>query len=258
MTFDAAQYQEVLTKINAGMEYLSEKIAEVARAIEAALANTSLPQTFRDALEWMAHEITDLANQIWQKIKQLLLGAGAPAMFFDYAYRWQDIRGAASGVSGQLKPEAMPAAGSWSGPAATAYTKIIPPQGDAANQISTISKGTSTALNACAAAGVVFYVALGIIIVKLVAALIYAIPFLATGVFTLTGVTLIVEKASVSSAEIIAAVTTLIGVLTAQAATMVDLHGDAVDNSAFPGGHWPRARAAGPYADATVGGGHGH
>lgn len=256
MSISVAQYQDAITKINQGMDDLSAKIQQVPQAANAALANTSLPQEVRDAIVWAAQKITELANQICQKIKELLVGAAAPVAFFSYADGWQDIRGITTGVAGQLKPEAMPAAVPWSGPAADAYKKVIRPQGDAANKIGTISGNTAIALDACAVAGQTFYVALGIILVKFIAATVTAIAAFGTGVFAPAGAALIVEEASLNTGLIIAAVTTLVGVLSAQASAMVALHGEAVDNSSFPGGHWPNPIAAGPYDHASVTDGH--
>jgi hypothetical protein len=48
-----------------------------------------------------------------------------------------------------------------------------------------------------------------------------------------------VGDTTVSAGLIIAAVTTLTALLTAQTQQMVSLHGQTVDNTVFPGGKWP-------------------
>lgn len=254
--FSEAQFQTTLTAIEKGIGDLSAKIAEVPEAANRALSNTSLPRDVQDAIVWTARKITELATAVMQKIKELLVGAAAPIAFFNSAHGWQDVRGVASGVAGQLKPTAMPAAASWTGSAAAAYTKVISPQGDAANKIGSISDKTAVALTTCAVAGLTFYVALGVILVKFTAAMIAAIAAFGTGVFSPAGAALIIEEAAVNTGMIVAAVSTLTAVLGAQAAGMVTLHGEAVDNGAFPGGHWPNPIAAGRYDDATVANGH--
>lgn len=53
---------------------------------------------------------------------------------------------------------------------------------------------------------------------------------------------------------ITAAVGALITLLGTQAQQMVSLHGKAIDNSAYPGGHWPDP-TAGDFRNSSVQGG---
>ncbi|HEX2297087.1 MAG TPA: hypothetical protein VHH34_00975, partial [Pseudonocardiaceae bacterium] len=116
-------------------------------------------------------------------------------------------------------------------------------QPTAATQIETSADKIAAALNICAVAGLAFYVALGVILIKFITATIAAIAALGSVVFSWAGAALIVEEAGVNTALIITAVTTLVAVLGAQAQQMAIIEGEAVDNSAFPGGHWPDALA---------------
>jgi len=168
-----------------------------------------------------------------------------PIILFKHAWDWQDLRGDASTVAGQLDAEALGAARKWEGPAAEAYKKVIPPQNKAATQIGTVAKNTAVSLTVCAAAGLAFYVALGVILVKFIAAMVTAIAALGSAVFSWAGAAIIVEEAGVNSGLIIAAVSALSAALGAQASQMSSLHGDAVDNAFFPGGHWPKAATNG-------------
>ncbi|MGQ0839136.1 hypothetical protein [Actinokineospora sp.] len=251
MTFSEAQFNEVVTKINQGMNDLSGKIGEVPQAANAAMDHWYIPGFIKDAIRWCAEKITELATWIWNKIKEVLVGVAAPVYFFKYAFDWQDIRGIANGVTGQLKPEAMPASQVWSGSAATAYKAQIKPQGDAANKLSVIADKTATALQISAAAGLVFYVAIGAILVKFIVAMVAAIAAFGSAVFSWAGAAIIVEEAGVNSALIWAAVGALTAALAAQAQQMIVLHGETIDASFFPGGKWPDPLAAG-YSDGTV------
>lgn len=103
----------------------------------------------------------------------------------------------------------------------------------------------------CAAAGLAFYLALGIIVVKFIVAMVGVIVALGSVAFSWAGVALAVEEAGVNTGLIIAAVTTLTAVLGAQAQQMVTLHGEAVDASTFPGGRWPDP-TTGSYHDGSV------
>lgn len=106
-------------------------------------------------------------------------------------------------------------------------------------------------LGICAAAGLAFYLVIGIILVKFIVAMVGVIAAIGSVAFSWAGVALAVEEAGVNTGLIIAAVTTLTAVLGAQAQQLVTLHGEAVDNSAFPGGHWPDP-TAGSYNDGSV------
>ena len=154
-------------------------------------------------------------------------------------------------MSGQLNPAALPAGKHWKGAAADAYSTIFPLQGGAATRIGTIADKTAVALGICAAAGLAFYLALGIILVKFIVAMVGVIIALGSVAFSWAGVALAVEEAGVNTGLIIAAVTTLTAVLAAQAQQMVTLHGEAVDASTFPDGRWPDP-ITGAYRDGSV------
>lgn len=225
------------------MDDLPNKIEEVPEVANRTLSKWYIPGFIKDAIKWLAEKMCELAGWIWDKIKEVLKGVVAPVYFYKYALDWQDVRGFASGVGGQATQDAMTDTQSWEGDAADAYHKIINPQGKAADKIGTISDKVATALTICAAAGLAFYVAIGVIIVKFIAAMITAIGLLGTAVLSWAGAGLIVEEAGVNTGLIIAAVTTLTALLGAQAQQMVALHGEAVDNGTFPGGNWPAPTA---------------
>jgi uncharacterized protein YukE len=251
MAFSEAQFQAAVDKINSGMSDLSGKIGQIRPTAESAVDHWYIPGFVADAVLWLADKAISLANAIWDKIVELLKGVAAPVYFFKYAFEWEDIRGLASGVSSELHPAALPAGKQWKGAAAEAYSKIIPLQASAATRIGTIADKTATGLGLCAAAGLAFYLALGIILVKFIVAMVGVIVALGSVAFSWAGVALAVEEAGVNTGLIIAAVTTLTAVLGVQAQQMVTLHGEAVDASTFPGGRWPDP-ITGSYRDGSV------
>ncbi len=251
MEFSEAQLNETLEKISSGITDLSAKIDEVPRAAHAAMDHWYIPDFMGDAIEWCATKICELAKWLLNKIKEALVGVAAPICFFNYSIDWQDIRGLANGITGRLKPEAMPAVTSWTGSGANAYKTIIKPQGDAAAKIGTISDKISTSLYVCALAGLTFYVAIAIILAKFIAAMAVGIAAFSSAVFSWAGAALVVEEAGVNSGLIWTAISLLVGLLGAQAQQLIAVHGETVDNSAFPGGKWPDPLSS-TYNDATV------
>jgi hypothetical protein len=170
---------------------------------------------------------------------------------FRYAWEWMDVKGMATDVSSRLRPEALTVDRYWRGPAFDGYAGTIVPQANAAARIGAIADKTGMSLGACGAAAAAFYLALGVIVVKFIAAAIAAIAAFGSAVFSWAGAAIIVEEAAVNTAAITTAVGLLMAVLTAQATVMVVLHGEAADGTSLPGAHWPGARSD-RFSDATV------
>ncbi|MEU5553621.1 hypothetical protein ABZ738_28010 [Micromonospora sp. NPDC047793] len=105
---------------------------------------------------------------------------------------------------------------------------------------------TSGHLLACAAAGAAFYTTLEVVLAKLIVAAIAAITAFGSAVFSWAGAAIVVEEAGVNTAIVATAVTTLSAFLAAQATSMVNLHGEAVDSRSFPGSKWPSLNSATP------------
>lgn len=257
MAFSEAQFQATINKIESGMSDIAERIAQIRPTAQSAVSHWYIPDVVADMVLWLADKAVNLAKMIWEKIADLLRGAAAPVRFFADAFAWEDIRGLASGMSGELNPALLPVGRHWAGPAAQAYQKIIPSQAGAAEALATIADTTAVALGVCAAAGLAFYLALGVILVKFIVALLGVIAALGSVAFSWAGVALAVEEAGVNTGLIIAAVTTLTAVLGTQAQQIVTLHGQAVGDSAFPGGHWPDPTTD-SYRDGSVRDGSAH
>ncbi|WP_035286688.1 hypothetical protein [Actinokineospora spheciospongiae] len=251
MAFSEAQFQAAVDKINTGMNDLSAKMGEILPAARAGVNHWYVPDFVADMVIWSAEKAVSLAKSIWDKIVEVLKGVAAPVYFFKYAFDWQDVRGLASDVAGSVKPEALTGTSAWHGSAADAYRKNIPPQGAAATRVGTVADKASVALGICAAAGLAFYIAIGVILVKFIVAMIAVVAAMGSVAFSWAGVALAVEEAGVNTGLIIAAISALTAVLGAQAQQLVALHGEARDNSVFPGGTWPDPVAA-TYGDGTV------
>lgn len=240
-SFSPTQHQAVLDKINSGMRTISnEKIPELTSATDSLLGTWYVPGPVKDAVKWLVDEIINTAKSVLHTVEELLEGAAMPVIFFEYAWKWEDIKGAASDAASGITPQRV-AVQDWTGSAATAYTNAVQPQSTAAGQIGTIAGNTATSLLACAAAGLAFYVSVGIIVFQLVAALVSAIALVGSIVFSWAGLTMVAADSGVSAGLIIAAVSTLSALLGVEASQMVSLHGQAEDSTAFPGGRWPLA-----------------
>jgi hypothetical protein len=241
VAFSVAQYEAVISRLDAGTQTLGAKIPDVAAAANAVLADWFVPGPVKEAVKWLAEKIVEIAEWVWNKIVELLKGAAAPVYMFEYAWAWQDIRGTATGVASELTPAVVGISQDWQGAAADAYAKAVAPQTAAAAQIGSIAGQTATSLTLCATGALTFYVALGIIVAEFIAQLVAAVVAIGSIVFSWAGLAMVAEDCGVNAGMIWAAVGTLAALLGTQASQMAALHGQAVDHSAFPGGHWPQA-----------------
>lgn len=249
MSVSEAQYRAAVDAVRTALDDLGVKIDEVAAAANAAAA-IALP-LFREAIIWAGEELVRLARSVWDQIVELLKGAAAPVNMIFYALDWNEVRGAATTVQGNVRFEQLAVDDHWQGGAAESYKFAIKPQSDAAGKVGSLAGSAAFALGTCAAAGLAFYVALGLILVKFVAAMAAAVVAFGSAVFSWAGVLLIAEEAAVNTSFITGLLTTLTAVLSAQALHFVTLRGEIADNSVFTGGQWPRSTAE-LYSDATV------
>ncbi|MEJ3750052.1 hypothetical protein WEI85_43170 [Actinomycetes bacterium KLBMP 9797] len=248
-----AQYEAAVDKLVAGTHDLANELQQVAPAAEAATNHWYVNPFLAAKIIELANKMVELGTKILEKIAELLKGAVAPIYMTTNSMDWMEIKGLATGVAGRLKPEGLTVDFHWKGAGSDAYVKQIRPQADAAARIGTMADKTAMSLIVCAGAALAFYLALGVIVVKFIAALVAAIAAFGTAVLSWAGAALIVEEAGVNTALILSAVGALLAVLGAQAKEMVTLRGEANDGTAFtgPGGTWPNAATAN-FSDATV------
>jgi len=250
--FSKAQFENLAADFNTGLNDFSLKMDDLSAAVDKAANRWFVTPPARKVIQLAGQKALDAAKEAWQFIKDLGEGILAPVMMFIHAWEWMDVRGAASGVSSSLSSHHLVVDDSdWSGKARDAYVNSAAGHSTAAAKISTIANSTSDTLLVCAAAGVAFYGLLVAVLVKLIAAIKVAIAAFASLVFSPVGVALILEEAGVNTVLIGGALTALATFVGAQAHGMVKLHGEAVDNSAFPGGKWPSPNTK-TFNDATV------
>jgi hypothetical protein len=254
--FSPAQFQATIGKIEAGMSDFSNYLDKFIPTATDRANDWYIPPQVGDALIWIAKKSLEIGEDMLDWLIDLVKGVFAPIFMFKDAYDWMEVRGAANGVAGELSEQYLVVDDSdWSGSARDAYVKLAKAQATAATRVGSIATKTATYLMACAAAGAVFYLALAVVVVKLVAAAITALAAIGSAIFSWAGAGLILEEAGVNTAIIASAVGTLSAFLVACCTAMINLHGEAVDPDGFPGGKWPQANSS-QYSDATVTDGH--
>lgn len=242
MSFSIAEFQAAIDKVNQGMDDISAKMQELPQAANSAIDHWYIPDFIADAVIWLCEKIMDLAQQIWAKIVEVLKGVAAPVYFYMYSQDINAMSASAQGVVANLADGQLAKSSEWKGDAADAYKNEVSSQRDAAGELSTIMDSMAGSLTASAVAGLLFYVGLGVIIVKFVLAMIAAVAAFGSAVVSWAGAALIVEEAGVNLAAIGILVSTLLALLGDQVKEMLSLQ-QAASSDKFPHGAWPKAIA---------------
>ncbi len=241
-------YLGVMDEAGVGLRRFREIVDALPAAAARALAPWYVPASVRAVVSGLVDEAVAAARDVAALIGELLAGAAAPVTLFRLAWRWRDIAGTASDVTATLADQRTDA---WAGSASQAYAAATAAQGRASAQLGTVAGGVAANLAECASAAVPFYLALAVVVARLVAAAVTAAAAFGTAVLSLAGIELILTEALGGLATVSALLSTLGVCLAAQARGLVGLHGLAVDHTAYPGGRWPGPHTD-SYADATV------
>ena len=242
MGFSQAQHDAATNKVKSGIQQIAVKNQLVMPAASKATSHWYLPDGVKKAIMWAAKKLTEISEWTMKKLGELLEGMAAPGLFYRVGWDWENVKGKASGIQGSVNPDALKSS-RWEGMAKDDYLKAIKLQAPAAGRIKDIANSTANSLFLCATAGMMFYASLAFIAFKSIGVLEIATVALLSGVFSWAGLLAALSDAGVNAGLIWGAVTLLTACLLAQTHQMGALHGETVDNTTFPQGHWPKATA---------------
>lgn len=239
-----SQYQSVADQLQSGVVKLSQKSAELRPTAKKAGDKWYIPQKMADAIVWIAEKLEGVVKWVLEKIEDALKAILAPATLFMKSLDWMnDIKPPASTVQGHTDFKALKAPLQWEGSAATTYTNAVRGQSSAAGRVSAIAESVSMSCAICAGAGLLFYISLAAIVVKLIAATVAAIGALMTGVGAPVAAGIFLEEAAVDSTAVWAAVGGLSAALGTQVEELLRIKSETQAPSDFPGGRWPTGTA---------------
>lgn len=242
MGFSQAQHDAAINKTKSGIQQIAGKNQQVMPAASKATSHWYLPDSVKKAVMWVAKKLTEISDWTMKKLGELLEGAAAPGLFFRVGWDWENVKGRASNVQGSVNPDALKSS-RWEGMAKDDYLKAIKLQAPAAGRIKDVASSTATSLFVCATAGMVFYATLAFIAYKSIGVLTGALVLLLSGVLSWAALLGALSDAGVNAGLIWGALSLLGACVYAQAQQMGTLHGETVDNTTFPQGHWPKATA---------------
>ncbi|MCX4746685.1 hypothetical protein OG455_14350 [Kitasatospora sp. NBC_01287] len=239
--FSPSQHEAVVDKLNSGLPKAQNNVAVVRRNAYSVSESLFLPPGAGDVIKHLADEVVKAFKWLLDEFVAVMEGVGAPLLFWENADQWQTIRGLASTVAGQTTPGVLGSTGDWTGDTATAYTKAIAPQSTAAASLASIADKTSQALVTCAGTGLAFYATIALLLVQFIGIQVAAAAADTTVVGAIPGLLVALGGTASTGSLMLAALVGIGALLGPQATQMVTLHGLAMDNGAFPGGHWPKA-----------------
>ncbi|MEV4130499.1 hypothetical protein [Nocardia sp. NPDC049707] len=261
MTFDIGSYNSVIDQIEKLLKQVDDgRVSGVPNALNNAenLPYVRLVPPLLRACKLCAEKMIDLAKWVWDKVVDLLKGVIAPVYMYMRSQDWNDVRNTVTTIQSTIDPNNLEGNRQWKGAAQLSYLKTGTTQSQSAGKIGEIADKAKTALEICAAASLVFYIAILNMIRQFLIALAAGIAALATGVGAPAGLSDIAAASGVTAASVWAALALLTPLLAAQGKALLDLEAAASDNSTFPEGangvsQWPDPKTS-TFNDASVDG----
>lgn len=255
-TFSLTEFQTCEKGLSDGLQTLGLKLNLLDQAIVGFKGSPWIPDVLEEPIKEAGRAIWDALKKVYETIKDLVASIWAPVTLYQRSTDWTDLRSVSSAVEADLTPEALSTDTLWYGSAAEAYRKVIPLQQSATSWVSTAEDTLSSSLLSTAAAGLVFYLALAALLVKLIAAAVAAIAAFGSAVFSWAGLLIILEEVGVDSLTVMILVAELTSYIAGEWTGKSGISSVTSDNSSFPGASngerlWPRG-ATESYSDATV------
>lgn len=252
----AAELEAVGTKIASGITECQGHLAAIPGAVNSFMGSWAaalIPDSVKQWAVDCANAFLNACSTFLGKVGEFLQGIAMPIIALVKTWDWLDVQKEAARISEAIDPAANMALrvnDIWKGPAASAYAEAIKPQAGKAKHISDSAGKVSLSLGIVGAAGLAFYIAIGVILVKFIAACVVIIAAFASVAFSWAGLALAVEEAAVNTGMVIAAVAALTACLAVQVQQAASIEGDLM--AAFPNGSWPNPAVAN-FSDASMG-----
>ena len=181
--------------------------------------------------------IVEATKWMVDKVGALLMNAVAPIQLAAKSFLWvPDVQKPMTELAANIAPSQLISEEYWEGLAYRAYLKAVDDQPGAATAIASIGGGMATQLLICAAAGLLAYVGMGVLIVQFIATLIASAAGVASVVFSWAGIAAAAADTFLTAAAAAAIIGGLVAILTATGEAMLAMRSSMAN---FPGADWP-------------------
>jgi hypothetical protein len=239
--FSLSQYQEITAKLAENPHSIRLRQTELQVKAQRLADEWYIPEPVAETIIEIMNLINSSIDQTMATLELALDAVTAPWTMWEKHDGWQALRGTATGVAADVNLSTLGSTGSWTGAAAAAYTRAIPPQSAAAARLGSIAGKAQGVLAMTAITGLVFYAAVLAEVVQVSIALVTADAATDTGVGAPAGLLVALGGSAKCAATLSSLVAALLTFLGAQALALSDLQSEAAEMTAFPFGHWPQA-----------------
>ena len=252
MTFNLAQYEATVRRLDSGLVELSRLVDRIPAAATAAAGRWYMTAPMSRSLVQLSSMLAGVGAYAVNQVRDLMKGAAAPVLLISDVGTWGDVRGVATTFVGELQPAALSVDYHWKGRAAEAYKAVIPAHTAAAARIGVMADKTQFALGWSVSAALAFYAGLLVVVIQLIVAFVgvLATPRDRRVLLGGPGPSRQESQRGMRSKSV-RSVVLLATAIGTQVVQLGNLHSEAADASAFPGGHWPGSLTD-RYSDATV------
>ncbi|MEV0299466.1 hypothetical protein [Nocardia sp. NPDC050710] len=246
-TFDSAAYQDVWDKLKEYIQNIDDYLTNDAPDAISAGQNsyaTKVTPGLSEFIKTCGEKMLAALKWLWEKLMDLIEGIAAPIFMAQRSFEWSDAKGDYSGVAAAINPKQLLALKEWKGDAQEAYEKTVEAQRDAILKMEETAETCRNHLMVAAAAGLLLYAGVAIVVNKFVTALAFIIAAVASGFGAVPGFAGFWTISGVTAAELSAAIAAITLFVTDQAKAWSDIKAATTNNSAFQKGddgsiRWP-------------------
>ncbi|MEV8506290.1 hypothetical protein AB0368_15850 [Actinoplanes sp. NPDC051475] len=237
------EFRDLLAKMDTKLKDIDASSAKLFDRSNRAML--LLPPGVSDMLHDALVKLRDLMAKFFDEIAKVVLNPGWPPGLYSTGNAWtSQVGGPISSLSGKLTTDQMRIDNFWTGPAADAYSAILPSQQKAVEAIKQATDVLDSNLTKAAAGIVVLWIG----VIAAVASYLIELVAESGAAATVVGAPPAAAAAGVSTAKVIGLVIAAIGVFATYAALLADsistMRQTMYANSAFPDGKWPTSTAA--------------
>jgi hypothetical protein len=201
-----------------------------------------LPGDFGNELAAALAQLRRMFDEAMADLAALIAQAGSPDTLRAAGAVWAgEVGGTVSRLAGLATLNGVRADDYWSGVAADAYRNTLPAQQAALTMIKSAGDEIDATLNALASAIIRFWFAVAVTVVGFAVAVASAVATASTGVGAPVGVTIAVAAVAATGVAVNEAVTDLATITTDIRDQAAGLQRRLANDTAFPGGRWPRS-----------------
>ncbi|ROT26075.1 hypothetical protein EF879_25975 [Micromonospora sp. HM5-17] len=211
-----------------------------------------LPPPLAQKLNNALNKLNELIKKFFEEIAKIFLNPGWPFGLMSAGNDWTaKVGGPATQQAAKINEEQMRIDNHWQGPAAEAYSKVLPSQKDALNAIKTATDAIDSNLQKTAYGIFGLWAAIVIAVAMFVAELTAETAAAATVV----GAPPAAAGAGASTAKVVGLITAIVAAFVAYVGTLVDsltsLRQTLASSAAFPGGKWPKSTTS-DFSDGSI------